>query len=92
MQIQQNWHMKKEFNLVHVIMTLALAFSFTTFIFNFDKRIDGNSLEVNHIKERHDLDIKAMKSQRMEDQQRIEKSLSSIDQKLDKIDDKLSEK
>ena len=80
-----HWHMKKEFNLVHVIMTLAMVFSFVTFIFNFDKRIESNDLEITHIKQRHEQDVEFAKTQRTEDQRRVEKTLDSINRKLDKI-------
>lgn len=80
-----HWHMKKEFNLVHVIMTLAMIFSFVTFIFNFDKRIESNDLQITHLREVHQQDIEALKEQRAEDQRRIEKTLDSINLKLDKL-------
>ena len=80
-----HWHMKKEFNIVHVLMTMAMIFSFITFIFSFDKRIDNNTLELDHVKQRHEQDVEFTKNQRTEDQRRVEKTLDSINRKLDKI-------
>ncbi|MFC0119025.1 hypothetical protein [Pseudoalteromonas xiamenensis] len=68
------WQMKKELNLAHVLTTLALLVSGILYINDLDKRIITNTQELNHIKQI-----------RNEDQKRIEKRLDSIEKKLDAL-------
>jgi len=71
---KEHWHMKKEVNVAHVITTVAMVVSCFWFFSDLDKRIASNTTEIEHIK-----------TQRTEDQRRIEKSLDSINKKLDRI-------
>lgn len=71
---QETWHMKKEVNVAHVITTVAMVVSCFWFFSDLDKRIATNSTEISHIK-----------TQRAEDQKRIEKRLDSMDRKLDRL-------
>lgn len=68
------WQMKKELNLAHILTTIALLVSGILYINDLDKRIITNTQELNHIKQI-----------RNEDQKRIEKRLDSIDKKLDAL-------
>ncbi|WMN59258.1 hypothetical protein NI389_13720 [Pseudoalteromonas xiamenensis] len=70
----EQWQMKKELNLAHVLTTLALLVSGILYINDLDKRIITNTQELNHIKQI-----------RNEDQKRIEKRLDSIEKKLDAL-------
>ena len=71
---QNNWHMKKEINVAHIITTVALMVSGLWVLSDMDKRIAVNTQSINHVQ-----------VQRKEDQQRIEKRLDSIDKKLDTL-------
>jgi hypothetical protein len=72
-QLEQ-WQMKKELNLAHVLTTIALVVSGILYLNDLDKRITSNSQELAHLKQI-----------RKEDQKRIEKRLDSIDKKLDAL-------
>ncbi len=74
MNNQEQWHMKKEINLAHVITTVALVVSGFWYFGDLDKRIASNKQEIKHVK-----------MLRQEDQARIEKQLDSINLKLDKL-------
>lgn len=71
---QENWHLKKEVNVAHVITTVAMVVSCFWFFSDLDKRITTNQTEITHVKQL-----------RTEDQKRIEKRLDSMDAKLDRI-------
>ncbi|MCF2910084.1 MULTISPECIES: hypothetical protein [Pseudoalteromonas] len=73
MQADQ-WQMKKELNLAHILTTIALVVSGILYLNDLDKRITTNSQELAHLKQI-----------RKEDQKRIEKRLDSIDKKLDAL-------
>ncbi|KNC65341.1 hypothetical protein [Pseudoalteromonas ardens] len=73
MQADQ-WQMKKELNLAHILTTIALLVSGILYLNDLDKRITTNSQELAHLKQI-----------RKEDQKRIEKRLDSIDKKLDAL-------
>lgn len=73
-QENNNWHLKKEVNIAHVIATVAMFVTCFWFFSDLDKRIITNSTEIIH-----------MKDQRTEDQQRIEKQLDNINKKLDRL-------
>ncbi|WP_252095930.1 hypothetical protein [Pseudoalteromonas sp. SCSIO 43201] len=73
-QNPNQWHMKKEFNLAHIITTVTLLVSGILYLGDLDKRISTNSQELTHLKQ-----------MRNEDQKRIEKRLDSIDKKLDML-------
>ncbi|WP_125720077.1 hypothetical protein [Pseudoalteromonas rubra] len=73
MQAEQ-WQMKKELNLAHILTTIALVVSGILYLNDLDKRITTNSQELAHLKQI-----------RKEDQKRIEKRLDSIDKKLDAL-------
>ncbi|MCG7536511.1 hypothetical protein [Pseudoalteromonas sp. OOF1S-7] len=73
MQAEQ-WQMKKELNLAHILTTIALLVSGILYLNDLDKRITTNSQELAHLKQI-----------RKEDQKRIEKRLDSIDKKLDAL-------
>lgn len=70
----QQWHMKREVNLAHVITTLALTVSGIWFLSDLDKRIQSNTKDITYIQE-----------QRTEDVERLEKQLDKINTKLDKL-------
>ncbi|ASD67666.1 MULTISPECIES: hypothetical protein [Pseudoalteromonas] len=70
----EQWQMKKEFNLAHILTTIALLVSGVIYLGDLDKRITTNSQELDHLKQI-----------RQEDQKRIEKRLDSIDKKLDTL-------
>jgi len=70
----ENWQMKKELNLAHILTTIALVVSGILYLNDLDKRITSNSQELAHLKQI-----------RNEDQKRIEKRLDSIDKKLDAL-------
>jgi|GEM_PF-2113486 len=70
----EQWHMKKEINLAHVIVTVSMVITMMWFFADLDKRIDGNTKDITHIQE-----------QRTEDVQRTVKQLDKINTKLDKL-------
>lgn len=74
MRQPENWQMKKELNLAHILTTIALVVSGILYLNDLDKRITSNSQELAHLKQI-----------RNEDQKRIEKRLDSIDKKLDAL-------
>lgn len=74
MSQEENWHLKKELNLAHIITTVTLLVTGILFLSGLDKRINTNSQEIQHLKQI-----------RNEDQKRIEKRLDSIDKKLDTL-------
>ena len=74
MRQPENWQMKKELNLAHILTTIALVVSGILYLNDLDKRITSNSQELAHLKQI-----------RIEDQKRIEKRLDSIDKKLDAL-------
>ena len=73
-QNQNQWHMKKEFNLAHIITTVALFFSGMLYLGNLDKRIATNEQSIQYVQ-----------TLRTEDQKRVEKHLDSINKKLDRL-------
>ncbi|TMN89485.1 hypothetical protein CWB73_01015 [Pseudoalteromonas phenolica] len=74
MRQPENWQMKKELNLAHILTTIALVVSGILYLNDLDKRITSNYQELTHLKQI-----------RNEDQKRIEKRLDSIDKKLDAL-------
>ncbi|MDK1289793.1 hypothetical protein [Pseudoalteromonas umbrosa] len=72
--MNEQWHMKKEINIAHIITTVALIVSGLTFLSDMDKRITTNTTQIVHIQE-----------QRKEDLRRLEKRLDSIERKLDEL-------
>lgn len=74
MSEQNNWHMKKEINIAHIITTVALVVSGLWVLSDMDKRIAVNTQSISYVQK-----------QRQEDQQRIEKHLDNINKKLDKL-------
>ncbi|MEJ6474109.1 hypothetical protein [Pseudoalteromonas piscicida] len=70
----EQWQMKKELNLAHILTTIVLLVSSIIYLGDLDKRITTNSQELDHLKQI-----------RKEDQKRIEKRLDSIDKKLDTL-------
>lgn len=73
-QASEQWHMKKEINLAHVITTVALAVSAFWFFSDMNERINANSLKLEYVQQ-----------QRTEDQERVEKQLDNINKKLDRL-------
>lgn len=72
--IKEQWHMKKEINLAHVIVTVSMVITMMWFFADLDKRIDGNTKDITYIQE-----------QRTEDVERLEKQLDKINTKLDTL-------
>jgi peptidoglycan hydrolase CwlO-like protein len=73
-QPTEQWHMKKEVNLVHIISTIGLLVSSMWYLSGLDKRISANEQSIEHVQ-----------SQRTEDQKRVEKQLDKINGKLDRL-------
>jgi peptidoglycan hydrolase CwlO-like protein len=73
-QTPEQWHMKKEVNLVHIISTIGLLVSSMWYLSGLDKRISANEQSIDYVQ-----------SQRTEDQKRVEKQLDSINEKLDRL-------
>ncbi len=73
-RVGEQWHMKKEFNVAHLLTTGVVVVSGILYIGNLDKQITSNSQEIIHLKQI-----------RNEDKKRIEKRLDSIDKKLDTL-------
>ena len=70
----EQWHMKKEINLAHVIITISMVVTTMWFFSNLDKRIEVNKMGIAHMEE-----------QRIEDTRRIEKQFDKINVKLDQL-------
>jgi len=70
----EQWHMKKEVNLAHVITTVGALVTGMWYLSDLDKRIQSSEQAIEYIQK-----------QRAEDQRRIEKQLDKINIKLDKI-------
>lgn len=70
----EQWHMKREINLAHVIVTVSMVITMMWFFADLDKRIDSNTKDITHIQ-----------NQRTEDVKRLDKQLDKINSKLDKL-------
>jgi peptidoglycan hydrolase CwlO-like protein len=70
----EQWHMKREINLAHVIVTVSMVITMMWFFADLDKRIDSNTKDIVHLQE-----------QRTEDVERLDKQLDKINSKLDKL-------
>lgn len=70
----EQWHMKREINLVHIITTVTVLVSGLWYVSDLDKRIAANAQAIEYVQ-----------SQRSEDQKRVEKHLDSINKKLDRL-------
>lgn len=70
----QQWHLKKEVNIAHVITTVLIVVSCIWYMAGLDKRIQANTQNITHIKE-----------QRIEDVKRLDKQFDRINDKLDKL-------
>lgn len=70
----EQWHMKKEINLAHVIVTISMVVTALFFFADLDKRIESNKKDITHIEE-----------QRTEDSRRIEKQFDKVNDKLDRL-------
>lgn len=75
------WHMKKEINLAHVIVTVSMVITMMWFFADLDKRVDGNTKDIVHSQQQRTEDIKRTH----EDQERLYKQLDKLNTKLDKI-------
>ena len=71
---QDRWHMKKEFNIAHILTTVTLFIVCMAYLNGMDKRIDANSQTIKFVQE-----------QRGEAQKRVEKQLNRINEKLDRL-------
>jgi hypothetical protein len=80
-QAREQWHMKKEINLAHVIVTVSMVITMMLFFADLDKRIDGNSKDLDHVKVQR---VEDQKRQR-EDQGRLYKQLDNLNAKIDKL-------
>ena len=72
------WHLKKEINVAHVIVTISMVITMMWFFSDLDKRIDGNSIEIEHSKEL-----------RIEDVKRTHEGQTKLYTQLDKLNDKI---
>lgn len=70
----EQWHMKKEINIAHIISTVVLLVSGLWYLNGLDKRISANTQSIEYVQ-----------SLRDEDQRRVEKQLDSINKKLDRL-------
>jgi hypothetical protein len=77
-QSREQWHMKKEINLAHVIVTVSMIVTMMLFFADLDKRIDGNTKDLQHAQ-----------IQRLEDQKRSRADQNRIYQKLDNLSTKI---
>lgn len=77
MEHQEQWKLKKEIDLSHVVTMFAFIFGGFWFFADLDKNISNNTQAIESIKE-----------QRNEDRTRFEKRLDSIDDKLDRLIEK----
>ena len=68
------WHLKKEVNITHLIATFGFIISAFVYSSTLDKRIQMNEQDISFIK-----------SQRLEDVKRSEKQFDTIDRKLDEL-------
>ncbi|WP_299262901.1 hypothetical protein [uncultured Psychrosphaera sp.] len=73
-QSAEQWHMKKEVNLVHIITTIGIFVSCFWYFSDLDKRIAANEQSISYVQ-----------SLRTEDQKRVEKQLDKINAKLDRL-------
>ncbi len=78
---KEQWHMKKEINLSHIIVTVSMVITMMWFFAALDKRIDGNTKDINHSKQQRIEDQKRSR----EDKDRLYKQLDSLSVKLDKL-------
>ena len=84
-QDKEQWHMKKEINIAHVIITVSMVITTMWFFADLDKRITGNTKDIAHVQEQRTEDSRRMKVQRDEDNKRIEKQFDKINTKLDRL-------
>jgi hypothetical protein len=70
----EQWHMKKEINIAHIISTVVLLVSGLWYLNGLDKRISANTQSIEYVQSLGD-----------GDQRRVEKQLDSINKKLDRL-------
>jgi len=73
-EIQQQWHMKKEINIAHLLSTGAMLIAGMMYLTGLDVRITTNETDIKHGQE-----------MRKEDQRRSEKQFDVINKKLDRL-------
>lgn len=78
---KEHWHLSKSINVGHLITTALVVVSIFTYINQFDTRLTGTELEVRHIKEVRQTDIKRS-DERYND---LKTDLKEINRKLDRI-------
>lgn len=82
---REQWHIKKEVSVSHIISTLVITIAGFWFMAGMDKRIDANDSNLNNFKAIHAIDINAVKTARSQDMARVEKQFDRINHKLDQI-------
>tara|TARA_R110001583_G_scaffold21308_3_gene80862 strand:+ start:16799 stop:17059 length:261 start_codon:yes stop_codon:yes gene_type:complete len=75
------WHMKKEINLAHVIVTVSMVITMMWFFADLDKRVDGNTRDIVHSKLQRAEDQKRTR----EDNSRLYKQLDNLNKKIDRL-------
>ena len=80
-QNPEQWHMKKEINIAHVIVTVSMVITMMWFFADLDKRIDGNTKDIAHSQQQRVEDQKRSR----EDQDRLYKLIDNLNVKLDKL-------
>lgn len=71
---QQQWHMKKEINIAHLLSTAAMLIAGMSYLTGLSERISTNELDIKHAQQ-----------MRIEDQRRVEKQFDVINKKLDRL-------
>jgi hypothetical protein len=77
----EHWHLKKEINLAHVIITLSMVVTTLMFAADLDKRIESNKKDIGHNQAQRIEDQRRSR----QDQDRIYKQLDNVNAKLDRL-------
>lgn len=77
----ENWHLKKEINLAHVIITLTMLVTTLWYFADLDKRIESNKKDIDHTQTQRIEDQRRSR----QDQDRIYKQLDNVNAKLDRL-------
>lgn len=78
---REHWHLSKSINIGHLLTTFAVVISVFTYVNSFDQRLTKNELDVEHIKETRQADIKRAD----ERYSGIKDDLKDISRKLDRL-------
>lgn len=78
---KRSWHLDKTISVGHLVSTVIIAVSVFSWAVTLDKRVEQNSLNIEHLKEQQVNDRKQVQEMRVE----IKQDLRDINAKLDRL-------